>query len=62
MKNGILICLLSLFCLSINAQNSWEIKEVRNNSVYGEVTLMTIPMGDINVNPIGFRGGGYAYL
>jgi hypothetical protein len=57
MKKGILISLLSLFCLNINAQNSWEIKEVRNNSVYGEVTLMTIPMGDINVNPIGFRGG-----
>ena len=57
MKNIIILFSVSLFCLNMNAQNSWEIKEERNNSVYGEAMLMTIPMGDLNVNPIGFRGG-----
>jgi len=57
MKNTIFLLFAFLFCLNMNAQNSWEIKEKRNNSLYGEATLMTIPMGDLNVNPIGFRGG-----
>lgn len=54
----ILIAVISfLCCMPVLAQNSWEIKEKRDNNVYVNANFTTIPFDCPTVNPIGASVG-----